>query len=682
MNIKYKYLFMFILVIPLFLFIDNVNAETYKASVINPPDSKCDVYKGSLTSTGLCLYKDSNLNSTNSSMVWLDTGDEVTVYTDYQKVPSNNKSTCSDYYVYVGYYYLKKSTTYYGYYCNANLVTNALTDELKSEFEIAGFPESYFEKLAILKKAHPNWTFKAVNTKLKFDDVINEENSLGRSLIQVTGSTNNEGYLNTWSGSYDYYTDTFTPFDGSTWYAANYDTIAYYVDPRNFLSDMYIFQFEKLSYDADIGEDLYKKGVTSIFGNGYLSNFIDDFLTAGKESNASPTYLASLSRQEVGNGSTPGTAINGEYNGMYNFYNIGATSSKNPVYNGLDFASKIDEATKRPWDTEYKAIVGGALWITEKYLRIGQDTIYFKKWDVVSNINSQSGSDFVHQYQTGIQAPSSEAYTTYKSYFDSNLLDFNYVFYIPVYLDMPEQTKLPNLGNPNNYLKSMSINGNNIAGFDGAITTYNYNLDINNSTLVLDAQSVNSKAKIEGLGTFKIEKDTVKTIKVIAENGSEKTYNINVTLTGEKLEDPVDVLTTLNNSGIKNNDKYLSGFTIGNGIEFIKDKINIANPSAIVQTKSSDGNIKSTGVICTGDKVTITVGDETRDYEVVIYGDVNGDGKISPLDYARVKNTFLGKSSLSGAYKEAADVNKNGSISAIDYARIKNTFLNKSSISQ
>ena len=62
--------------------------------------------------------------------------------------------------------------------------------------------------------------------------------------------------------------------------------------------------------------------------------------------------------------------------------------------------------------------------------------------------------------------------------------------------------------------------------------------------------------------------------------------------------------------------------------------------------------------------------------------DINGDGNITASDYARVKNTFLGKSSLSGAFKEAADANKNGSITASDYARIKNNFLGKSSISQ
>ena len=56
---------------------------------------------------------------------------------------------------------------------------------------------------------------------------------------------------------------------------------------------------------------------------------------------------------------------------------------------------------------------------------------------------------------------------------------------------------------------------------------------------------------------------------------------------------------------------------------------------------------KNNGVVATGDKVTVTVGSETKTYEVVIYGDPSGDGKISPSDYAMIKDTYLGKISIS-----------------------------------
>lgn len=673
MKNKYRYIFIIVFIMLPFLFINNVQAD-YEATVLNPSGAKCSLRSDS---TGPCFYANSNFNSVTQGVLWLDNGDKVNVITSKEAIPSPNTSLCPDKYVYSS-YNSNKYGLKYGYYCNAYLKSaDVLTDSLKQEFRTAGFPESYWKDLALLKTAHPNWIFRAVDTGLDFNTAVNGENSLGRSLIQIASGVNDEGYLNTWSGSYDYFTDTFTPFDSTTWFAANYDTIAYYMDPRNFLTDMHIFQFERLGYDNSINEDIYRNGVSIIFKNAYLSRYIDDFLTGGKESKVSPIYLASLSKQEVGNGTqTPNTAIAGTYNGMYNFYNIGATSDSNPVYNGLSFAAKTDMDSMRPWNTEYKAIVGGAKWMAQNYISIGQDTIYFKKWDVVSNINSASGFDYVHQYQTNIQAAASEANTTYKSYTSIGIIDIPYLFYIPVYRNMPSSTSLPPKGNPNNYLSSLSINGQSIANFKGNVENYNYYLDVNTPEIRIEATSVKGLGKVEGTGTFKINEDTTKTIKVTARNGDVKNYKINIILSGTKLEDPVDVVTTLNNAGIKNNEKYLSGFELGEDISYISKKIISANKDAKVELS------KSSGKIATGDKVTITVNNETKTYEVVVYGDVNGDGEIKASDYARVKNVFLNKSSLSGAAKVAADVNRDGSIKASDYARIKNTFLHKSSIEQ
>lgn len=674
-----KYLSIFVFVISSFLFVNQAKAD-YEATVMNPSGAKCSLRSDS---TGYCFYKDSSFSSVTTGVLWLDTNDKVTVIPGHD-IASPNTNLCPDKYVYAKYNSSKYGERY-GYYCNYYLKSGSLlTNDLKTKFTNAGFPSSYFEDLAFLQTAHPNWKFVALDTKLDFKTAVNNENSLGRSLIQVTGSVNDQGYLNTWSGSYNYYTDTFTVFDGSTWYAANYDTIAYYMDPRNFLKDMYIFQFERLSYDSSISETNYKNSIKAIFGNDYLKNYINDFYNAGKDNSVkvNPVYLASLSYQEVRNGSTAGTAINGKYNGMYNFYNIGATSSTDPVYNGLSFAAKTDADSMRPWNTPYKAIAGGAKWIAKNYISIGQDTTYFKKWDVVSNINSSSGNNYVHQYQTNIQAASSEATTTYRSYSASGILDSQFVFYIPVYNNMPASTSLPATGNPNNYLSNLVINNTSVAGFDGGVTSYNYYLSKENPKLIISASTVNSNAKVSGTGTFDITANTTKTIKVTAQNGAVKEYKINVILVTTETENPTDVITTLNNAGIKNGDKYITGRAVNSDIKTIKEKILNANGEATVVLKDSSNKEKNSGIVKTGDKVTVTVGSQTKTYEIVVYGDVNGDGKITASDYARVKNTFLKKSSLSGVYKEAADANKSGSITASDYARIKNTFLGKSSISQ
>ena len=688
--INKKYLFIFIFVISSFLFMTNIKAD-YKASALNPSGAKCNLY--SKTSTGFCFYKDKNLNSYVDNVIWLDTGDEVTVLTNYPTVPSPNKDLCSDHYVYTRYFSTYYQKAYTGYYCNNYLTTGEVSEEDKALFTAAGFPESYFSKLAILKKAHPNWQFKAIKTDLNFNDAVNGQHNT-KSLIQGA-SANWYAYLALDYGAFNYLKNTYTAYDNTTanfdnqWFRANYDTVAYYMDPRNFLIDMYVFQFEGLSYDNTVSDEQLTNIINSAFGTDYLKNFTNFFIEAGKQSKVNPVYLAALSKQEVANGTTAGAAINGKYNGMFNFYNIGATGGSNPVYNGLNFAANTDASTLRPWNTEQKAIVGGAIWMGQKYVSVGQDTSYFKRFNVVEHYLRQTGKvtnpyqNHTHQYMTNIKAPSSEAMTTYKSYYENNLLDLNFTFYIPVYNNMPESTALPTKGGwPNNYLKEITINDKLIAGFNGEVEQYNYYLDVNTTKINLSAKTVSSRATASGLGEFSITENTTKVIKVTAQNGDVKNYKINIILTGEKTEESKDVVTTLNNSGIKNGDKYLSGFDIGTDISFIKNKITNANNNAIIKLKDSSSKEKNTGVLATGDKVEITVGNETKEYEVVVYGDVNGDGVIKATDYVRIKNYIMGNSSLNGVYMEAADINKDGNVKATDYVKIKNHIMGTGSISQ
>ena len=91
---------------------------------------------------------------------------------------------------------------------------------------------------------------------------------------------------------------------------------------------------------------------------------------------------------------------------------------------------------------------------------------------------------------------------------------------------------------------------------------------------------------------------------------------------------------------------------------------------------------KQSGVVATGDKVIITIGSETKEYEIVIYGDVNGDGKIKATDYVLIKNKIMGSITLSGAYLEAADVDHNGQVKATDYVKIKNMIMGAGTINQ
>ena len=132
------------------------------------------------------------------------------------------------------------------------------------------------------------------------------------------------------------------------------------------------------------------------------------------------------------------------YEALYNFYNIGATSSSDPmgaIINGLKYArdgNGASEATKSryliPWNTKERAITGGGIFIGSSYINIGQDTIYLQKFHVYDNKNS---SLFWHQYMTNVLAPYSESNIIYKGYLNSNLLESSMTFVIPVYNNMP-----------------------------------------------------------------------------------------------------------------------------------------------------------------------------------------------------------------------------------------------------
>ncbi len=109
-----------------------------------------------------------------------------------------------------------------------------------------GFPESYKDGLRELHAQYPNWIFTAQHTGLSWNEVIPEESKIGRNLVHKDS-------ISSWKsieeGAYDWNTSTWAPLDGNAWNPASREIIMYYMDPRNFLTDPYIFQFELQSYN-------------------------------------------------------------------------------------------------------------------------------------------------------------------------------------------------------------------------------------------------------------------------------------------------------------------------------------------------------------------------------------------------------------------------------------------------
>ena len=556
-----------------------------------------------------------------------------------------------------------------------NKKTVTLDTNYANTLRSKGFPESYVESLTKMHAIHPKWNFEVSNTNVSLTDAVNGEYSpVYKNLI----STTNKKQLSTDSAAYS--NGTYIQFEPG-WYAPSKDTLKYYMDPRNFLDDNSIFMFEQLSYNSSVTESDIQSMLNGTFMagsfkyNGTTYTYAKAFLEIGRNTNINPVHLAARVLQEQGNnGSSTASMTSGGVT-YYNYFNFNASGSTTSeiVNNALSYAKA------KGWTNPYLAIKGGAEGISNGYISNNQDTLYYQKFNIIGS------SKYWHQYMSNIQAPYVESYSTYKSYFNSNLLNNSYTFKIPVYSDMGGSTSIATKSNNNN-LSALSISSCTLnPSFNSGITTYNCNVENSVSSVTVSATKADSKASITGTGVVNLNvgTNTVK-ISVTAEDGSIKTYSVTITrkeASSSSSSTKVTPEKTMTNSGYKISNGYVSGFTLGTDISKVISNIKSKNSSAKVKVYNSSNKEITSGLIATGQKITVTAS-STVTYNIVIYGDTNGDGKISAIDYSKVKSQILKINGLNGAYSVAADSNKDGKVSAIDYSKIKSHILNISKLSQ
>ena len=291
-----------------------------------------------------------------------------------------------------------------------------------------GFPKSYQPYLRALYAASGGkWTFVAYKTGLDWKDALEMESTLGVSLIH---RNYDPAQRSTAPGAYDSSTGEWRQFEPG-WYAASRETVAYYMDPRSYLTDGTCIAFELLSSNNAITRDQMKK----VLGDCVWATdeLIDEFIQAGKEANVSPIYLAVKARGEIGTGATKNATGYPLSDGKkyYNFFNIGAYGGSDPNYNGILYAQK------EGWDTSYKALLGGAKFISGSYIAKGQNTMFLQRF------NFSKTNTFGHQYATDITYAYMGGWDTYGSYAENNMLGVNLIISVPILENMPAVTKLP-----------------------------------------------------------------------------------------------------------------------------------------------------------------------------------------------------------------------------------------------
>lgn len=319
-------------------------------------------------------------------------------------------------------------------------------DDFENDLRAAGFPESYIAPLVTLHDQYPNWEFKAYNPAegTSFDKCVDAEteisviqslNSTGASLTGLSGTDRVETTLNAASnGGATIMSIGHLEID-SYWSPAPRSTVAYYMDPRNFILDSSgklnpsFFMF----LSGTDTEGTSEQGVKNIFST---TSMVGDIPGEGvtysslvyersKTKGINPYLVAARMRQE--HGSSSGDAlINGP--DYYNYFNIQANGD-DPVKNGLAYAKSMN------WNTRVKSIEGGLDYLSDGYFYSKthkQDTLYKQRFFF-------AGGKCTHQYMTSIYAPHNEGKTVYQGYKTDNAAASKGVFLIPVYDNMPEK---------------------------------------------------------------------------------------------------------------------------------------------------------------------------------------------------------------------------------------------------
>jgi len=609
---------------------------------------------------------------------------------------------------------------------------------------IENFPDSYKPYLEELQKKYPNWKFVALYTNLDWKYVIDNENEFGKNLVPKSYSDN---WKNTTPGQYNIEVD-------AGWVDCSRRALEYTMDPRNFLNYVRVFQFEGLSYDSKTnnkdgiekilyGTEFYNRTVSYLNSSGATitttSKYSDLILSAAKTSGVSSYHLASRIKQEVGPFLSH-SSISGDvagYKGLYNFYNIGATSSSEPmgaIKNGLQYAKDGKGASQTikdkyliPWNTKAKAITGGAIFIGSSYIHLGQDTLYLQKFHVVDNSSNEL---FWHQYMTNVLAPYSESTSIYKGYVNTGLLSGSMTFIIPVYNNMPEipmqspaikeedytsdntrvyanvDTTLNIRSGPStsyevltsvskntrmtriakgkqsgelwdrvkldngmvgyvsqNYVKEanlkvtdMNLNAYNLVLQEGDNFTIiptiipndainkNVNYDVNNRNIV----QVDSSGKINALSEGEA-KVTVTT----EDGGIQKQVKVTVIRKINETELSFDNSLTVNANDI-------TGWNTSEmTVEDIKGKITTIYDIEIYNSKGKV--LQDDELAGTGSTIRIIEDGKTIiEFNIIVYGDTNGDGRINSVDLLVLQRHILEKEQFAGVFLKAGNISKNG----------------------
>ncbi len=524
-----------------------------------------------------------------------------------------------------------------------------------------------------LQKNHPKWKFKVLYTNLSWNTVIaNEYVGHGKSPKNLSPAN-----MNNYSGDWICSICGNRKYDSGSWVCASESAIKYMMDPRNSLNELDIFQFQELTYD-----NYNEKTIKSMVKETFIDNTecIKAIKDASKTYNVSPYYIVARILQEQGkSGSvlTKGKGYNGKYKGVYNIFNIGANGNgkSSVIENGLKTAQK------NKWTSLALSIKGGVEFISKDYIKKGQNTLYFQKFDVENSDNSL----YWHQYMQNILAAQEEGENLRETYLNiDETLNSEYTFIIPLYEDMP------------NIACARPSTTSSVVSTDLVRVNVNTNIKLRKEP---NGSSINEYLYKDEIVT-RLEKATKKVggtywDKIMKSNGIVG-YVARQTDENEKYKlylVPINDETNENNEENNSNNEINNNSNGNNAIS--NKKVKLDKDTSIVTiipgTKVSDiiellgkdtvivdankNKLSSSKIAGTGCRVD-------DKYTIAMLGDLNGDATINSGDLLLMKKYLLGTHKFTKVSENVAiDVNNDGNVNSGDLLMIKKQLLGTSKIS-
>ncbi|MDP4181455.1 MAG: peptidoglycan DD-metalloendopeptidase family protein [Bacillota bacterium] len=302
--------------------------------------------------------------------------------------------------------------------------------------------QDYKVKLEAIKKLCPNWSFDTYDAGIPFDlfvlkqynmnnpspkiDVAkykeNDNTVITNRIIRIRNNISSARNFNDSDISKKFLTD-------GGFFLTTYSGQDFFADPLNFLGSSSIYSFLQLGFDENIQT---RDGVKAMLQGTYFEtdadNYTNWFYDSAKQYGVNPYFLVAKAIVEGGAGNKASASLlltgykYADETVVYNFFAIGAYDG-NAIENGALYAKN------NGWTTPQKAIEGGAKFIGNSYISVGQDTYYTMRYNLPGY--KKTGA-FTHQYASNIADAVVKGNTLGKK-LGKYLIDKHMTFKIPIF---------------------------------------------------------------------------------------------------------------------------------------------------------------------------------------------------------------------------------------------------------